>query len=67
MDGLLSVESAASDVTCEVIDENGDTASVACSGSLDLTYDGEIQSRSLSGRTFTLLKEDGQWRVCAFE
>ena len=67
IDGLLSVESKASDIVCEVASENDDTASVTCSGSMDLTYDGEIQSRSFSARTFSMNLEDSQWKVCSFE
>ena len=67
VDALLSVDAAVTDLNCEITSEENLNTYVICSGSLDLTYNDEIQSIDLSRRTYTMRKEDGLWRVCSYE
>jgi hypothetical protein len=72
MDALLEFDSFAliqttlKDVSCH---ETGSTASetqVVCKGSIDASYNGEIQSFDLSARTYTVINEKGYWLVCGY-
>ncbi|MDO9545368.1 MAG: hypothetical protein Q7J07_01285 [Pelolinea sp.] len=67
VDALLSVDAAVSDLNCTITGESVSEATVICEGSLDLTYSDEIRAIDLSRRTYTLLNEDGQWRVCSYK
>lgn len=67
VDALMSVGAELREVSCQEVDQNGDMATVVCSGSLDLTYNDEIRSIDLSKRTYSMKMEDGQWRVCSYQ
>ena len=67
VDALMSVDATVVDLNCDITGEDGDDTFVACSGSLDLTYDDEIRAIDLSRRTYTVRQEDGQWRICSYK
>jgi len=67
VDALLSVEAAVSELNCEIVAEDASGTQVVCSGSLDLTYNDEIRAIDLSRRTYTVMQEDGQWRICSYK
>ena len=67
VDALLSVDAAVSELNCEITGEDNTGTYVVCSGSLDLTYNDEIRAIDLSRKTYTLVQEDGQWRVCSYK
>ena len=67
VDALLSVDASITGLNCEITGEEETDTYVVCTGSLDLTYNDEIRAIDLSRRTYTLRKEDGQWRVCSYK
>jgi hypothetical protein len=67
VDALLSVDAAVTGLNCEIAGEDDTGTYVVCSGSLELTYNDEIRAIDLSRRTYTLRREDGQWRVCSYK
>ena len=67
VDALLSVGSSLKDVSCEVVGEDGDQKLVRCSGELELTYTDEVRFIDLSLRTYSMVWEDGKWRVCSYK
>lgn len=67
VDALLSVDASITGLNCEITGEEEADTYVVCTGSLDLTYNDEIRAIDLSRRTYTLRKEDGQWRVCSYK
>lgn len=67
VDGLLSVEAAVSNLSCDITGQEGENTLVSCSGTLDLTYNDEIRGIDLSRRTYYLQETDGQWRVCQYQ
>ena len=67
VDALMSVDATVVDLNCDITGEAGDDTFVACSGSLDLTYEDEIRAIDLSRRTYTVRQEDGQWRICSYK
>ncbi len=67
LDSFVSVETALLDVTCQTVSEDGDSARVTCEGAISATYDGEATEFPLSGRTYLVLREGGEWRMCGYE
>ncbi|MCJ7519678.1 MAG: hypothetical protein MUO42_08415 [Anaerolineaceae bacterium] len=67
VDALLSVGASLNNVQCQVNDTEGDFQKVNCSGKLDLTYNDEVRSIDLSPRIYSMVLEDGQWRVCSYK
>jgi hypothetical protein len=56
------------DVSCMVEEEDGQTATVSCTGMIVFAYAGaEDQERSLEHRNFDVEFEDGEWRMCGYK
>jgi hypothetical protein len=66
-DSFVSVETTLTDFACETVSENGDTASVTCTGAISATYQGEAQEFPLSGQTNLTVKQAGEWLMCGYE
>lgn len=67
LDSFVSVETELVDATCQTVSEDGDTAQVTCEGTITATYNGEAREFPLSGRTYTVINENGEWRLCGYE
>lgn len=67
LDSFVSVDTELVDATCQTVSEEGDTARVTCEGSISASYNGEAREFPLSGRTFIVIKEGGDWRLCGYE
>ena len=53
-----------SDLACSVVDESGETATVHCAGTIEVSYGAEILTIDLAERDYAVRKEDGDWRMC---
>lgn len=67
LDSFVSVETELVDASCQTVSEDGDTARVTCDGKMTATYNGEARDFPLSGRTFLVVKENNEWRLCGYE
>jgi len=67
LDSFVSVETTLVDVTCQTISEEDDRALVTCEGAISATYDGEATEFPLSGRTYVVVNQGGEWRMCGYE
>jgi hypothetical protein len=67
LDSFVSVETELVDASCQTVSEDGDTAQVTCEGSITATYNGEARDFPLSGRTFLVVQENNEWRLCGYE
>lgn len=67
LESFASFEPTLKEISCTVLDETGDTARVACSGSIEVSYGAEILVIDLSERAYTAKKENGDWRMCGAE
>lgn len=67
LDSFLSVETTLEDFSCQSVSQEGDSAKVTCSGVIAASYEGEIRDFPLSGQTYLVIKEGGEWRVCGYE
>lgn len=66
-DAFLNVDTTLEGVTCQSLSQEDESARVTCEGAIAASYDGEIRDFPLSGQTYLLIKEAGEWRVCGFE
>ena len=66
MDSLAAVTVSLKDMSCKIAGQDGDTTLVACSGSLVANYDGEDLEINLADRTYEVVHEGGEWRVCGY-
>lgn len=66
VDSLMGVDASLDGFTCEQTGTDGDMAIVACQGQIVMSYDGEDQYLDLSGQTFQVLEQGGDWLFCGY-
>jgi hypothetical protein len=54
-------------IACQVAGTDGEYQLVECTGIATLDYNGEIQEIDLADRTYKVLKEGGEWRMCGYQ
>jgi hypothetical protein len=65
---FINVEVSLEDLSCQAVSQTDSEASVSCSGKYTFSYDaGEDQELDLSGRVFSAIKENGEWRMCGYQ
>jgi len=57
----------AENIQCKTAGEDGDTTLVSCTGKLVLDYNGEKQEINLADRTYKVVQEGGEWRMCGYQ
>ena len=67
LDSFLSVETTLEGADCQSVSQADGTARVTCQGEIAASYDGEIRAFPLSGQTYLVVQEAGEWRVCGIE
>lgn len=67
LDAFQGVTAALEGVTCAESAKDGDVSLVTCEGKIVATYNNEQQDLPVSGRTFRVLQEGGDWRVCGYQ
>lgn len=65
-DSFDLVQLSLKNVTCRPTAQNGNTASVHCTGSIQATYGNEVQGYDLSTRTYHVILQGGDWLVCGY-
>ena len=66
VDAFVGVKAELQDVSCNQVSLEGSTAQVQCKGKILATYNNEQQEFSLEGRTYKVIQEAGDWRVCGY-
>lgn len=54
-------------MSCTSKSDDGQSSVVACQGKIVTTYAGETRNWDLAARSFKLVKEDGQWKMCGYQ
>lgn len=67
LESFGAFEPVLSDLACVVVEQNGDTASVKCDGTIKVSYGTEILTINLADRSYAAVKEGGDWRMCGAE
>lgn len=62
-----SMNASVDGMSCSQSGEDGQFTLVTCQGKLLTTYAGETRSRDLAARSFKVVKEDGQWKMCGYK
>ena len=64
LDSLMSVEIKLQDMQCATSENEGDSATVNCSGALVLSYGAEDLTIDLGMVPYNVVRESGDWRMC---
>ncbi len=67
MESFGAFEPELSDLVCEVVEASGETASVSCAGTIEVSYGAEILTIDLSDHNYIAVMEGGDWRMCGSE
>lgn len=65
-DAFGNVATTLKEVTCKTTSITSDSATVKCNGSIEASYQNEVQSFQLSERNFQLVNSGGDWLVCGY-
>ena len=64
LDSFQAVATTLNGVACKETGKDGANTLVTCTGKIVASYNGENQNLDLSGRTYQVAQEGGEWRVC---
>jgi hypothetical protein len=67
MDSFQAVTAVLDGVACKETGKDGSNTYVNCVGNIVATYNNEKQSLDLSPRTYKVVQEGGEWRVCGYK
>lgn len=62
-----TVEVRLEQISCSVEAAGDQVQMIKCSGDIVANYGGEDQNIPLSARTFYVVREAGEWRMCGYE
>ena len=62
-----AVEARLEGVSCSVNGESGDFSLVSCQGVIIATYGVEDTELPLEGRSYQMIEEGGEWRMCGYQ
>jgi hypothetical protein len=65
-DAFGGVETSLEDLSCEETASGEGTAAVVCQGKILASYQDEVQEFDLSGRTYQMVEQSGEWLVCGY-
>jgi Flp pilus assembly protein CpaB len=54
-------------VTCQTISSDNNSAVVTCQGKIVTAYNGDTRDTPLTGRQYSLVYQDGEWRMCGYK
>jgi hypothetical protein len=57
----------AENIQCKTAGEAGEATLVSCTGKLVLDYNGEKQEIDLAERSYRVVQEGGEWRMCGYK
>ena len=64
LDSFQSVDVTLKDLSCLVGSQEGDAATVDCSGTIVASYGTENLTIDLADHPYSVVKESGDWRMC---
>jgi len=62
-----TVDARLEGLVCKEGEQVGEFTIVTCKGVILAMYDGELQDLDLDRRTYQVLLEDGEWRMCGYK
>jgi hypothetical protein len=67
LDSFQGVKASLKDLNCQETGKDGDTSLVVCQGKIVATYNQEDQEIELNVRTYRVVQENSEWRVCGYQ
>ncbi|MDX9863294.1 MAG: hypothetical protein RBT34_00670 [Anaerolineaceae bacterium] len=67
VDSFQGVSASLDGMLCVEVGAEGDAVYVACEGAIKATYGNEQQEIPLTGRTYRVVKEGGEWLMCGYK
>ncbi len=67
LDMFVAITPELKGVSCQLDSSEGEVAYVTCTGSIAYTYNGEAEELSLERRTYKVVFEGGDWRMCGYK
>ena len=64
LDSFALVEVTVDGMSCTESGTDGDITLVDCTGTMNMSYNGEPQSLDLSTRTYEVIEQSGDWLIC---
>jgi outer membrane murein-binding lipoprotein Lpp len=65
-DSFAAVKLNLNNLSCQEINQEGDTSSITCNGSIIANYGAEDLEIDIADRIFKVVKEGGEWRMCGY-
>jgi hypothetical protein len=62
-----AIEARLEGVSCSVSGESGGFSLVSCQGVIIATYGAEDTELALEGRSYQMIEEGGEWRMCGYQ
>jgi hypothetical protein len=66
LDSFGAVTARLEDLSCKETGKDGNFTLVACTGKIIANYNGEDQTINLADRTYKMVQEGGDWRMCGY-
>jgi hypothetical protein len=66
LNSFAAVEASLENLNCETSGQEGDYILVDCKGIIIANYGAEVLEIDLQKRTFQVLQEGGEWRMCGY-
>ena len=66
LNSFAAVEASLENLTCEISGQEGEYTLVDCRGIIIANYGAEVLEIDLQERTFQVLQEGGEWRMCGY-
>jgi len=66
LDSFGAVTARLEDLSCKEAGKDGNFILVACTGKIIANYNGEDQTINLADRTYKMIQEGGDWRMCGY-
>lgn len=66
LDSFAAVSVTLIDMNCKETEKEGEYTLVSCSGIIAANYNGEILEINLADRTYQVVYEAGEWRMCGY-
>lgn len=66
LDSFGAVTARLADLSCKEAGKDGNFTLVACTGKIIANYNGEDQTINLADRTYKVIQEGGNWRMCGY-
>ncbi len=67
VDSLEVVETTLDNLSCQEAGTDGEATLVNCAGKIVMSYNGENQEIDLSVKTYRVIQEGGDWRMCGYK